>query len=257
MRVEIEASREIGEKQLGGVLGLLGPSGGSVEFRVGGDPNKAVWHIPQLAGLSQHTLGVDFSLFDGEVLRFVFAVSNDFPAEAFNLRDNAGGYFHIDPGGGAVSNLVVPGHYSVQATPVVGDSTGNIVVFDVTTSLAGEHEHTSLLNALVNIRLTPGLEHISNAITTTPTSSNTIGTPSYTHSGNTGRWDIGHWQKGEPEHFHLRLRTRLASGVEASEQCLTAEMSGFPEALGENGVDARADNTVKACAPPLWMRRCC
>ncbi len=38
--------------------------------------------------------------------------------------------------------------------------------------------------------------------------------------------------------------------MEASEQCLTAEMSGFPEALGENGVDARADNTAKACAGP-------
>ncbi len=124
VRVEIEANTEIGDAP--GYIRLPDPSGGSVEFSVDGDQNKAVWHIPQLAGLSQHTLSVNYGgITENEYLRFAFAaVSNDFPAEEFNLGNNAGEYFRV--GLSISSELVVPGQYSVRAAPA---STGGIVSY--------------------------------------------------------------------------------------------------------------------------------
>ncbi len=231
-------------------------TGGRVEFNVGGDARAAVWHIPRLAARSQHALQSTIFAADGDWVKLTIAVENDFPAEAdSNLRNNfVESFYYHEPG--ETTNLISPPPtYWVDVADPKPLSNGNFE-FSITASLVqvpfprshrspALNTDTHLLNTLVEIALTPGLEQVPGSHVVTASASDAMPAP---YDPDTGRWDIGHWEEASDnaKTYNLKLRVRLTS-ADDSEQCLTAVMSGFPKELGANGVDPRADNTARAC----------
>ena len=238
------------------LIELSNPSHGVVEFNVGGDPHRAVWKVGQLAGRSQHTVDLGFTTQENEYMELSFWVGNEAPEEpSYKLGDNAIEFLLLRPKNRSSIILFEAGSYSVQAT--VSPQTGGEVVFNITASLiphvVSAIAQTHLLDALVETRLT-GLEYVSDEVREGDArgmiSEGDDDLYSHNSGANTGALAIGNWARGRPYTFHLELTTSPVDGAEEREQCLTAEISGFPEAPGVNGVDASTDNTARVCVEP-------
>ncbi len=238
------------------LIELSNPSHGVVEFNVGGDPHRAVWNVAQLAGRSQHTVDLGFTTQENEYMELSFEVGNEAPEEpSSTLGDNAIEFLLLRPKNRSSIILFEAGSYSIQAT--VSPQTGGEVVFNITASLiphvVSAIAQTHLLDALVETRLT-GLEYVSHEVREGDArgmiSEGDDDLYSHNSGANTGALAIGNWARGRPYTFHLELTTSPVDGAEEREQCLTAEISGFPEAPGVNGVDASTDNTARVCVEP-------
>ena len=230
-----------------GQLQVRDPSHGAVEYNVGGDPHRAVWKVGRLAARSEHRVDLDHVLRLSQNMRISFVVGNEAPEEPSSaLHDNLDEYLIFAPS--SLTVQITGGDASVQAaaSPQVG---GN-VIFDITASLQNvvlpDVALTYLLDAMVETRLT-GLEYLSHEVREEGTRGTITRGDDGLYSPSTGTLAIGYWRSGRPEKFHLELTTRPVAGAAASEQCLTAELSGFPEAPGAHGVDARIDNVARVC----------
>ncbi len=146
------------------------------------------------------------------------------------------------------------GNYAVEvSTSEWFPTPGSITNFTVTTDRS-QHVFpgtpTPPIDLKVDIELTEGLS-VAGAPTYTSGALGTSTVPSSVNYSN-GVFTVGTLKKGDPVRNSLTLPVRLARGATASEQCLTATLTGNPPpGIGPDD-DAISNNVARAClgVPP-------